>query len=321
MDRRHTTLGAFVLGSIGLMVLALVGFGNLHLLSTTRRAFVVFPDSAAGLSVGAPVTFRGVTVGSVRAIHIAYDTTTNEAFIPVEMELVEGRVRLTRDSTSSQPSLSELVAKGLRAELNLQSFVTGQSNVNLDFAPQSPALFHPSMDGGVEIPFRRSAIEKVKQTLTELPLKDIINNADTMMASIRTLSEQLNTDLPPLILSLQKTSDTANATLETTRTSIDEVHRKLDTSLASIDALAQHGTAQLDARSADLHALLQQTDDTMRRANATLADLQGMVSTRSPERAELDAALRDVAASAAALRGFASDVERNPQLLLTGRRP
>jgi paraquat-inducible protein B len=31
--------------------------------------------------------------------------------------------------------------------------------------------------------------------------------------------------------------------------------------------------------------------------------------------------LRDLAAAAASLRGFANDVERNPQLLLTGRKP
>jgi len=321
MDKRHTTLGAFVLGSVALMLVALVGFGNVHPFSPKNRAFVVFPDSAAGLSVGAPVTFRGVTVGSVRAIHIAYDTKTNEAFIPVEMDLIEGRVRLTRDSTSSQPSLSELVAKGLRAELNLQSFVTGQSNVNLDFAPASAATFHPSMASGVEIPFRRSAIEKVKQTLTELPLKDIITNADAMMTSIRRLSDQMGTDLPPLILSLQKTSDTAGVTLEDTRAALKDVHTKLDGSLDSITTLAAHGTTQLDDRGAELHALLVQTNETMRHANETLTNLQGLVSTRSPERAELDAALRDVAASAAALRGFASDVERNPQLLLTGRRP
>jgi len=35
----------------------------------------------------------------------------------------------------------------------------------------------------------------------------------------------------------------------------------------------------------------------------------------------LEAALRDLAASAASLRGFSNDVEHNPQLLLTGRRP
>jgi paraquat-inducible protein B len=46
-----------------------------------------------------------------------------------------------------------------------------------------------------------------------------------------------------------------------------------------------------------------------------------MTAPRAPERLDLDATLRDLAAAAAALRGLTADVERNPRLLLTGRHP
>jgi paraquat-inducible protein B len=52
-----------------------------------------------------------------------------------------------------------------------------------------------------------------------------------------------------------------------------------------------------------------------------LNELKSLTSDRGTARANLEATLRDLAATAASLRGFASDVERNPQLLLTGRRP
>jgi paraquat-inducible protein B len=49
--------------------------------------------------------------------------------------------------------------------------------------------------------------------------------------------------------------------------------------------------------------------------------LKGLTSERAASRANLESTLRDLAAAAASLRGFANDVEHNPQLLLTGRRP
>ena len=52
-----------------------------------------------------------------------------------------------------------------------------------------------------------------------------------------------------------------------------------------------------------------------------LNDLKSLTSSRGESRVNLDSTLRDLAAAAAALRGFSNDVEHNPQLLLTGRRP
>jgi paraquat-inducible protein B len=59
----------------------------------------------------------------------------------------------------------------------------------------------------------------------------------------------------------------------------------------------------------------------VQQARETLNDLRSLTSSRGETRANLDATLRDLAAAAASLRGFANDVEHNPQLLLTGRRP
>ena len=52
-----------------------------------------------------------------------------------------------------------------------------------------------------------------------------------------------------------------------------------------------------------------------------LGDVRSMTSDRAASRANIEATLRDLAAAAASLRGFANDVEHNPQLLLTGRKP
>ena len=80
-------------------------------------------------------------------------------------------------------------------------------------------------------------------------------------------------------------------------------------------------TGEISQRSADLHELLASTTDTVRQAQDMLKDLRGLTSSRGNARVNLEATLRDLAAAAASLRGFANEVERNPQLLLTGRKP
>ena len=72
----QTLVGAFVLGGIVLALGAIVLFGKFNLFNPAVRAAVVFEDSIAGLSVGAPVTFRGVRVGAVESIAIQFDPKT-----------------------------------------------------------------------------------------------------------------------------------------------------------------------------------------------------------------------------------------------------
>jgi paraquat-inducible protein B len=79
--------------------------------------------------------------------------------------------------------------------------------------------------------------------------------------------------------------------------------------------------AQLGQRGPELRALLTTTTQTMTQARDLLSEVRSAASSRSADRTNMEAALRDIAAAAAAMRGFASDIERNPQLLLTGRRP
>src|SRR5690242_4524793 len=92
---RNTIVGAFVLGGLALAATAAAMFGDFSLFSRTVPAVVVFQDAINGLSVGAPVTFRGVPIGSVESIGIAYDPATNKAYIPVTVKLETGRASIT----------------------------------------------------------------------------------------------------------------------------------------------------------------------------------------------------------------------------------
>ena len=165
----QTAVGAFVLGGAALAIGATLLFGKFHVFTPARNAAVVFQDSIAGLSVGSPVTFRGVRVGAVQNIAIQFDQKTHVAYIPVVVQLDGGRVRVGKDGETDAVDLDALIHRGLRAELNTQSFVTGQSEIDLDFDPASAAVLHPDITPLTEIPVQQSAIQRVKEQLSQLP--------------------------------------------------------------------------------------------------------------------------------------------------------
>jgi paraquat-inducible protein B len=320
---RQTTIGAFVFGGFALALTAIVLFGNFRLFSPTTRAVVVFQGSISGLSVGAPVTFRGVRVGAVESILLQFDPQSQTAYIPTILQLEPDRVLVTGDhgATPRALDLPSLVARGLRAELNIQSFVTGQSQIDLDFDSSVPAGLHPSVTSLPEIPTRLSTIQRVQKQLSQLPLEELVTNATGTLQSLHQLADKLDNDLPPLMASLTATSDRSSRAVDVAAKAILDLQEQVQNTLNRITDFAATADQQMDQRGTDLRTLLTSSTQTVQQARDILIDLRSLTSSRGETRANLNATLRDLAATAASLRGFANDVERNPQLLLTGRRP
>ena len=93
-----------------------------------------FEGSVKGLQIGAPVVFRGVQIGHVTDIVLRVNKKDLTAFVPVYIEIYPQKIVPIGDKPSyDQQYLQALIEKGLRAQLQLQSFVTGQLMVNIDF--------------------------------------------------------------------------------------------------------------------------------------------------------------------------------------------
>jgi paraquat-inducible protein B len=318
---RHATVGAFVLGGILLAIAAIVLFGKFNLFNPSIEAAIIFQDSINGLSVGAPVTFRGVRVGAVESISIEFDSKTQVAYIPVTIRLEPGRALVTRTNNAESVDLAGLITRGLRAQLNTQSFVTGQSEIDLDFDPASAPVMHPNIATLPEIPTRQSTLQKAREQLSQLPLQELAADTTATLQSLRGLAEKLDEDLPPLVASLKDTSDKSAQTVAIAGQAIQDLQGRLDATLSTFGQVATSGEQQLNQRGAELHTLLASSNQTMVQVRDLLGDLRTLTSERAASRANIDSTLRDLAAAAASLRGFANDVEHNPQLLLTGRRP
>ena len=126
-------------------------------------------------------------------------------------------------------------------------------------------------------------------------------------------------ELDPLVDSVQRAADTATETLGTAGNSVRGLRVDASATLQLLNALATDARQQVDGRGEDLARTLAAAERTARQAETLLASLNGLAAPRSQFRGDLEATMRDLAASASSLRTFAHAVERDPSALLTGR--
>jgi paraquat-inducible protein B len=317
---RLAAIGLFILVGIALAFATIIVFGRLDLFGETRAAEIVFDGSVSGLGVGSPVTFRGVRVGSVSSVSITFDPRTGQAHIPVKIQLRDTRVVLPKDYGGTTAPVSQWVADGLRAEVAPVSLIADDSEIDLDFDRSVPARFHPGIVDLPEIPVNGAIQGRVAQQLSQLPLKQIADNAILALQSVRSLADAVGKSLPGVLDSTKTTSEKAGRALDAARMAIEALQTRATATLSGIDRLTTSADQQLNGRGADLHTLLVTSNQAISNARDVLSNLKDITDARSPDRANLESALNDLSDASAALRGFANDVEQNPKLLLTGRR-
>src|SRR5688572_10739970 len=88
-----TLIGAFILGAIVLGVAGILLFTSSRLFTATEKFIIYFDSSLNGLKEGAPVKFRGVTIGTVSRVMIHFNQATNDPAMPVILEINEKLVR------------------------------------------------------------------------------------------------------------------------------------------------------------------------------------------------------------------------------------
>jgi len=266
----------------------------------------------AGLEVGAPVTFRGVRIGSVTRVGIGINLKDLSSRIPVYMELNTSGVKLEGSVGDDDKTVRRrLLAAGLEAQLGMQSLVTGELRVDLDLQPGAHAIYLGGDTHGNEIPSNPSKLQTLEAEIAELPLKQIADNANQTLVSIRRVTDQLGPRVGPLLDSLQRTSESAHVTMDAAHVAVGH-----------IDSLAAVGQQQVTANGDALKGLIASSDRTVHDADALVLSLNEMTAPNSRMRDDLQSTMRDLAASASSLRTFTHEIERNPSdLLKRGKEP
>ncbi len=178
-----TAIGLFVIFGVVLVIVAILIFGSGTIFKRTYKYVLYFDGSLKGLSVGSPVTFRGVKIGSVKGIGLVYNEKKREIALPVTIE-VEQRIK-------GAPNLDDLgntksmIASGLRARLEILKLLAGQLMISFDFYPDKAPIFYGLKHEYPELPTIPVSLDFV-ELINDLPVKDIaVNLTDTLSGMSR----------------------------------------------------------------------------------------------------------------------------------------
>lgn len=240
-------------------------------------AVLNFDQSVRGLSPGAPVDFRGVTVGQVRSIGMEYQSDKKAFRMPVVVELYPSRMGLREkdvaDDMRKRAIVQSLVQRGMRAQLRTGNLLTGQLYVALDFFPKAslPALdLNASLP---EFPTTPGTFDELQAKLGDIvtkigkvPFDQIGQDARTAMVSMNKmlvsadkLVAQVNGDVAPEVLAalqdVRRTLATANGALapdaslqQDTRRMMQELTQTAVSLRTLTDYLERHPEALLQGK-------------------------------------------------------------------------
>ena len=318
-----TAIGAFVLGAIALVVAGVLILGSGKFFSREYVYITYFAGSVKGLNVGSPVMFRGVKVGTVTDIGIVVDPETVQLRIPVVFTLDPRKfkgspVGFQRDAAS----IKIAVDKGLRTQLQLQSIVTGQLMLSLDFFPDKPAVYvgWDKSSKYPEIPSIPTPLEELQRTLEALPLKKIVENLNDTLENLDELAHSLNE---------KKTADTLVSTVKDVQTLVRNVNAKVDPLVASITRTSGAAEATLVetretvvAVRSDLKELVTSSKSAIESAQAVLKQSEQTLQAYSPDSplvTELNKTLREFSSTSRSFRNLSDYLERHPESLLRGK--
>jgi paraquat-inducible protein B len=313
------TVGAFVLGALGLILAAIVAFGSGNLFRKTHEFVIYFGGAGInGLRVGALVKFKGVEIGEVKRIRLRLDQQVNrdnnkltaEVRIPVIIELDQEKI-VSHGGTSidlSDPhTIPNLIREGLRAQLGSDSFVTGLLYVALDIMPKTPIqMIAPPGSPLQEIPAIPTTLEQAQavairifEKLDKVDFDAVFTQMTGMLDSIRQI-----TTSPGLREALNNSEKT---------------REQLDRALAGAQQTLNTMNRQVPPLANSLQKTSLSADAAAKQARLTLGTVQTTIEPNSPINYQALQTLQDVSAAAHSIKELADYLQRNPSAIIRGR--
>lgn len=307
-----TLIGTFVVGAVALIVIAVLAFGSGRLFRQTKEFVLYFDSSVNGLRVGAPVKFRGVEVGSVKEILLRLEQDMTVQRIPVIIGIDLEKI-ISRGATGAilkdSQTFKAAIDQGLRAQLQMESIVTGLLYISLDVFPESPLYLVQAVGERhkyQEIPTIPTALEKVEETAGQILAKlgeiDFAQLVDSAREAVNGVNKLVNS--PALTSTL--------ASLEQTIPKMNEAIQSVSDNLEKTSTEAGHALTQAAAA-------MKQAEGALKEAETTMTSVRAVIDPDSPTFYDLTRTLKELSAAARSLRLLANYVERNPRALIFGK--
>jgi len=346
-----TMIGLFVAGAIVLAVVAIGVLGSGKFFGERFLYYMVFEGSVKGLNVGAPVVLRGVRIGSVSNIQMHFNYTTKAITVLVYTEFEKGRVVTvhvfedlvkTLGSQTQYTVMKELVGRGLRAQLEMQSIVTGQLQIGLDFYPDKAAVYKGIDQTVQEIPTIPTPLQELTKKLESLPIDEIFNkvnlamdgiaklvqspelkesvaNLNIALKDIQSLVRNVNDQVKPLSAGVSETIRDTQKLIKSADSQVASLGTNLNEAIGDGRRLIKNVDGSVDSVRVSAVDMISTASAAIKEAEKVLEELQSTAKTDSVLMYRLTESLREVEKSARSLRSLTDYLERHPEALLGGK--
>ncbi|HVJ52699.1 MAG TPA: MlaD family protein [Aliidongia sp.] len=257
-----------------------------------------FPGTVHGLNAGAPVELKGMRIGQVTDVHLAYDAASGTLRAPVTFAIDPTLLPLTHESPVPPTDMvnqimDKLVSEGLRARVGSGSLLTGQRLITMDMVRDAPAASIVYQGDKPQMP-----------TAASSDLDTLTNSADQFMGKLANLPlAEIGSGLHDVIAHL----DQATAGPELGRSV-----KSLDRTLANLDQITQQANKELGPTLESLR----KTGDA---AQQTLEAVQKMVGNGGDRSRDLPAMVHELTDAARSIRALTDYLDQHPEALIRGR--
>jgi paraquat-inducible protein B len=344
-----TVIGAFVVGAVALGVAAVLVFGSGKFLSDRTQYVMFFDGSLKGLQVGAPVVMRGVKIGEVIDISVVGDPATLKFYSPVYIEIDPEKIRALGDEQKKVRGVllkkkyalyERLLEKGMKGQLVLQSFVTGQLWIELGLHPEKPVKLVGAIKDVPEIPTISTTMEELQKTVENIPVKEIAAKLDNVITGIDRLVN--SREMQQTVANLEKTtrdidilvrhvdnqvmplSSDVRSTLDAAKVTLGEANKALASAKAALDQ-AEKTLAFKEGVPGQMAEKLMATLDSARSAldesKKALVEVQDLTSQSAYIGYEVGSALEETKSLSRSIRSLSDYLERHPESLIRGKSP
>jgi len=276
-----------------------------------KVSFILFfEESVRGLNVGAPVEFKGIKVGAVKDLRLEFDNRDSSFRIPVLIEIEPERIIERGEGEASSPyqTLKTLVDRGLRAQLQTGSILTGQLFVELDMHPDTPIRLVSSNEAFPELPTIPGNLGQMTSSL-----KNILANLEKMDI------EKIGAELLETLKGTNKLAKGASDLINKPEllNAVNDLKESLHAFKDILGKLNRH----VEPVAVNLEKAIGEGRKTLNSARATMGLIDEVLKSDSPLQFKFIELTEDLAEMARAIRTLVDMLERNPDALIFGKNP
>lgn len=317
-----TAIGLFTAGAVVLTVIGVATLASSAWMHKRTTFASYFAESVNGLEVGAPVKFQGVPVGSVTDILIQIELVDKTFQVPVVYRI--DLKRLTSQAGTfvdldSDAVLRRQIADGLRAQLQMESIVTGLLYIELSYNPDAqPPELEVRPTRYPEIPTTQSLLAAFGSQAGSLvaDVLKILFRVNEMLEAVDMVG--LNASVVASAQSVERLADSKEI-----RAALDQIpgmSLQFNRTMSEIQMLAERIGGTIDPLQHQLDSTNAEVASTLQAMRQAFDEAQGFLSSDSGVGYRIEEAFTSLKTAADALHLLALSLERNPDMLLRGKK-